>query len=350
LADPPLAYPYGVQGLPSAGGARLAIVAEVERLRDTLDAISDLALAEGVFQVTQGNYERAGAMLKSISEGHAPPEPEISRTPRGGAAVNHRIAIHFETGAVQSPWNVPATPRSLAAPGLNKWLGDRIGSEGSLQFSVGYELDDTVVAVSLANLELQPIDLIFLIGDEAGAVEGTRQVNDLTELEVRIDHAYRLARKAADPEFDSSGRTTIRFMSREGFTAGDARTFFELLPLLRSLRNLVTTSRPLGADDYVLPTEANTNPTAGNNVKGWDLPALQQTLDDAALSLDGALGDLQALLATVPPNALASDPAEAPDLSGVDYDGLRSALIRLSGFGLPSAFPKNALLPELPSG
>ena len=78
----------------------------------TLDAIADLSLAEGVFQVTQGNYDRAGAMLKAISEGHAPPEPEIIRTPRGGAVVNHRMAIHLETGAVASPWGVPATPRA----------------------------------------------------------------------------------------------------------------------------------------------------------------------------------------------------------------------------------------------
>ena len=46
-----------------------AIITEVERLKETLDAIADLSLAEGVFQVTQGNYERAGAMLKALSEG-----------------------------------------------------------------------------------------------------------------------------------------------------------------------------------------------------------------------------------------------------------------------------------------
>jgi hypothetical protein len=255
-------------------------------------------------------------MLKSISEGHAPPEPEISRTPRGGAVVHHRIALHFETGAVQSPWSVPATPRSLAVPGLNKWLGDRIGAQGSLHFSVRYDLDDTVMAVSLADLALQPIDLVLLTGEPAG---------ELTELEARIDHQYRRARKAADPNFDPSGRATIEFMSRAGFPAGDARTFFELLPLLRGLRNLVTTSRALGADDYVLPNEQTTDPAAGN-VKRWDLDALQQTLDAASASLSDALDAL-------PPG---SDPG------GVDEEGLRNALIRLSLFGLPGAFPNNA--------
>lgn len=347
LADPPLPYPFGVE-LPADlnDGARQAIIVEVERLQVTLDAIADLSLAEGVFQVTQGNYERAGAMLKSISEGHAPPEPEIIRTPRGGAVVNLKVAVHLDTGDVPSPWSAPATPRSVAAPGLNKWLGDRIGAEGSLQFSVSYDLDGTTTPVSIADLELHPIDLVHLIGDQAGAIEGTRQVNDLTELEVRIDHAYRLKRKA-DLAFDPSGQTTIQFMSRAGFPDGSVRTFFELLPLLRSLRNLVTTCRPLGADDYVLSSEENTDPASAGNVKRWDLQVLKDALDFAAGSLNGALAALEALLNDVPPGALNEDPNEAPDLSGVDYDGLTSALIRLSHFGLPGAFPKRALLPEL---
>src|SRR5688500_876975 len=116
----PLGYPYGVDPLPAEGSeAANAIVAEVERLKETLDAIADLSLAEGVFQVTQGNYGRAGAMLKALSEGTSPPDPEIVNTPRSGAAVNHKLTVHFETGVVPSPWSVNEPPRSLAAPGLN---------------------------------------------------------------------------------------------------------------------------------------------------------------------------------------------------------------------------------------
>ena len=345
LQDPPLPYPFGVEGLPADpnNGASQAIIAEVERLEDTLDSIADLSLAEGVFQVTQGNYERAGAMLKALSEGNAPPEPEIVRTPRSGAVVNHRLAVHFETDDVVSPWGGLATPKSLAAPGLNKWLGHLIGMPDSLQFSVSYDLDETITVISLAELGLQPIDLIYLIGDQAGAIEGTQQANDLTELEARIDYAFRLKRKTA------SGRATIHFMSREGFPESEPpiRTFFELLPLLRNLRKLVTSCRPLGADDYMLPSEESTDPNAGENPKCWDLPALKQALDQAAAPLIPILEDLGALIASIPPNALSKDPAEAGDLSGVDYDSLRSNLVQLSYFGLPGAFPKHALLPEL---
>ena len=350
LSNPPLPYPYGVEGLPldPNDAARQAIIAEVERLQVTLDAISDLSLAEGVFQVTQGNYDRAGAMLKAISEGHAPPEPEIIRTPRGGAVVNHRVAIHLETGAVASPWDVPSTPRETAAPGVNKWLGDRIGALDSLQFNVAYDLDGSTLPVPLSALQLQPIDLVYLIGDEVGTVENGRQINDLTELELRIDHAYRRARAGADPNFNASGQATILFMNRDGFPDG-ARSLFELLPLLRALRTLVTTCRAIGADDYALPSEQNTDPATAGSIKRWDLQRLLNTVNAAAGTLKTSLDQLKGVLDTVPAGALNEIPADTPDLSVVDYEALRSALIRLANCGLVGAFPKHAVLPSLPA-
>src|SRR4030095_333146 len=94
LAELPLAYPYGVEGLPDAASpAGRAIRTEVDRLASSLDSIADLALAEGVYQVVQGNYERAGAVLKALSEGSALPEPQIARPPRSGVAVHTKLAV-----------------------------------------------------------------------------------------------------------------------------------------------------------------------------------------------------------------------------------------------------------------
>lgn len=347
LSSPSLAYPFGVEGLPAdpTTGAGLALVKEVENLRVTLDAISDLSLAEGVFQVTQGNYERAGAMLKAMSEGHAPPEPEIINTPRGGAVVNHRIAIHFDAGDVASPWGALSTPRSRAVPGLNKWLADRIGPPDSIRFTVTYDLDNIALPVMLSDLGLQPIDLIYLVSDEAGAMEGTRQINDVTELERRIDRAYRLARRGADPGFDSSGRTTILFMNRDGFPP-HVRSWFEILPLLRTLRQIVTTCRPLGAGDYQLPSEQTTDPAMAGNVPGWNLQQMTDTLEETGVVLQQALDELQAVLDDVPPGALNEDANAVPDLSLVDYAALVDGLIRVAQFGVTGAFPKVPFPPE----
>jgi hypothetical protein len=350
LSNPPLAYPYGVEGLPAdpASGAGRAIVTEVGNLGVTLDAIADLTLAEGVFQMTQGNYERAGATLKAMSEGHAPPEPEIINTPRGAAVVNHRITIHLQTGSVTSPWGGPETPRSLAVPGLNRWLGERIGPPQSVRFTVTYDRDGDTRPVALSDLGLQSIDLIYLVGDEAGAMEGKRQINDLTELEVRIDRAYRVARKATDPGFDATGRTTILFMNRDGFPP-DVRSWFELLPLLRTLRRIVTTCRPLGAGDYQLSSEQDTDPALGGNVPGWDLQQMKDTLDVAGGMLQSRLIPLEAVLDDVPEGALNEDPAEVPDLDDVDYDGLIDALLGVADFGVTNAFPKHPFAPEVAS-
>lgn len=349
--QPPLKYPFDVVGLPTdeTSPEAKAIITEVERLKETLDAIADLSLAEGVFQVTQGNYERAGAMLKSLTEGTSPPDPEIVSTPRGGAVVNHKVTVHFEPGDVASPWGGTPTPKSLAVSGLNKWLGELIGLPDSLQFSVHYDLDNSDTAVLLADLVLQPIDLIYLIGNQAGAVDGPQQINDLTELEARIDFAFRLKRKGTNPSFDPSGRATINFMSRAGFESSTtpSRTLFELLPLLRNLRKIVTSSRPLGADDYTLPSEEKTDPNAAENPKRWNLIAIQKSFDDAALALNDSLETLEDITATFPPNALSKDPVEAGDLSGIDYPGLIAALFALAYFSLPGAFPKSLFLPAV---
>lgn len=350
LTKPPLAYPYGVEGLPADAtrGAGLAIVKEVENLALTLDAISDLTLAEGVFQVTQGNSERAGATLKAMSEGHAPPEMEIVNTPRGGAVVHHRVAVHFRTGAVASAWIVPATPRSRAVPGLNQWLGERIGPPESVQFTVTCDRDGDTRRIALSELGLQPVDLVYLVKDEAGGMEGARQVNDASELEARIDRAYRVARLADDPTFDGGGRTNIRFMDRAGFAA-DVRSWFEVLPLMRTLRRVVTTCRPLGAADYQLPSEQTSDPSLAGNLPGWDLQQMKETLDAAGAELQPRLDALQAVLDDVPDGALDEDPAEVADLEGVDYAALIDALIGVADFGVSDAFPKQPLPPQAAS-
>src|SRR5690606_1813395 len=56
-------YPFGlpaIYNLPAADGNQAnAINDEVKRIADILDAISDLVISEQVYQVVQGNFERA---------------------------------------------------------------------------------------------------------------------------------------------------------------------------------------------------------------------------------------------------------------------------------------------------
>ena len=67
-----------IDGVPASGADLALVTAELDALCDTVDAISDLTLAESVHHVTLGNPSRAGAVLDALSRGELPP-PEIRR-------------------------------------------------------------------------------------------------------------------------------------------------------------------------------------------------------------------------------------------------------------------------------
>ena len=226
-----------------------------------------------------------------MSEGQAPPEPEIADTPRGGAVVNHRIAIHFaHRRRRERRGSVPDDAAlAVAVPGLNKWLGDRIGPPDSLQFSVHYDLDGDTRPSPLAELGAAA-DRSRLSRRRRSRRHGRHAPGQrrLTELEVRIDHAYRVARVAARSRTSiPRGRTTILFMSRDGFPRRDVRTLFEMLPLLRTLRDLVTTCRPLGAGDYRPADGTEHRPGGGRQPDGLGSRGVGPDAGDAA---SGAAG------------------------------------------------------------
>ena len=54
-------YPFGIDGLPTEQAKANAIQAEIVRLEETLDAISDLMMAESVHQAVQSNIDLRGA-------------------------------------------------------------------------------------------------------------------------------------------------------------------------------------------------------------------------------------------------------------------------------------------------
>src|SRR5258706_10619539 len=96
-----------------------AITDQATALRDLYDALSDLALAEGVHQAVQGNFDRIASTLNAYTTGHFPPEPEVVQTPPAGIGLTHRIAVHFQAGLGTPP---NATPRSTTEPALDAWL------------------------------------------------------------------------------------------------------------------------------------------------------------------------------------------------------------------------------------
>lgn len=332
LKEPKLEYPYNITGLPpietqdAQEKAHIAAIqAEVARMADSLDAIADLALAEGVYQVAQGNLDRAGSILKAMTQGENPPDPEIVRTPRTGAAITQRVALHLPIGENANRWPGPTIPRAIVEPGLNAWLGDLLPNPDKITYTVSLA-GGPQLKQNLAALRLQPIDLVYMIGDDLAG--------ETTELESRIIFENR--RQGIDDNLE----VRLNFMVEPENPL--LVNLFELLPLLRALRRFVTSSRPLGARDYQLPSETSVDFTENPNpleIISNALKSAEELERRVGTALSAFRKEIEEKLkAAIPPNGEDGQ----PDANQANADNLRVALRTLSDFGVPDAFPLSA--------
>jgi hypothetical protein len=319
LREPKLPYPYDVPGLPPDPNSPQAasIQKEVTRLGDSLDAVADLLLAESVYHLAQGNFERSGASLQTLAEGGMPPDPEIAKTPRSGAAIQQRVTLHLNPMAAAGFWPGTPTQRARVEPGLNRWLGERLPAPARITFQVSLG-GNAPVEQNLSGLGLQLVDLVLLTGDELSGQE--------TELEKRLAYQIRRAQN------NDSLEIKFEFMAKPASLG--AFNLFELLPLLKCLRGLVATARPLSAIDLSLLSEVHTDPAKNLNPQGYDLSDLNTRLQSASSQFDAAV---TALATAVPVDA-----QQKPVLSSIHPDVVHSALLGLGNFGLPDAVPVSA--------
>jgi hypothetical protein len=246
-------YPFGKpEILPSDADPtqKLAIDAEVDRILDIHDAVSDLAIAESVHQAVQGNYDRAAATLDTYSKGNFPPEPDVVQTPRSGITLTHRVGLHLRVGLAPDS---TASPRTQAEPALNQWLAQILPPPDRVACKVTYydpitdkPILDPATALPLArtvtqqNLQLQPIDLLYLLR--------TDRESAMTELDDRII-LYVTRTFAPRPDILLKIQYTERLADNE-------ISFFELAPMMHSLRSLILRSRPLKSSDITLQNQA----------------------------------------------------------------------------------------------
>jgi hypothetical protein len=318
-------YPYGVTELPSSGSSEgQAILAELERIIDSLDAIGDLALSEGVFQVAQGNFTRASAALDAVSKGGYPSDPEIVQTPRSGTALTHRVMLNFHDGTpTANPWaGVSMSPRAETEPRLNHWLGSLIGDPADIRCTVHYTdpatASDMEGEVTLRNLDLQPID--FVLGTSHDLA------SEATDLENRIAYFVRLAE--ALPQ---DVQLRIDFIERQSTWDLTVKTFFEILALVNPLREIITSCRALTADDFVAPSEAASG--ASNDRLGYQIGELRTRITAARDALQTVRNTLETKRAA----------AAASTFTSTDLDGLREALFGATGLGIQGTIPVSVI-------
>ena len=247
-------YPYALDlpslsdftgpGLPSAAAIGDLVDAAVAKMRSVADAVSDLAVAEGVYQVVRGNHDKAAGSMDAFSKGTYPPSVEVAATPRSGRALTHRIGLHLAAGLTPGAGGL-TNPREQGEPALARWLAAQLPDPASVKARVSWSKPDgttDTLTVSMQQLGLAAADLFYLV-DAAGA----RDMAAFDEL--LIDHAQ--ARGLPAPRDDAQFSIEYRLPGVVG------TTLFETAPLIRALRGLVLGARPLRATDLELNNEAS---------------------------------------------------------------------------------------------
>jgi hypothetical protein len=310
-------YPFGVAGLPPALVAEAAAIdAEANALLDAYDAVADLALAEGVHQAVQGNFDRVAATLDAYASGTFPPDPGVVQTPVSGIGLTHRVALQLTPG-LTAP--AGATPRAVAEPGLDAWLAGVLPDLGEIGCTVVWS--DPVGAgarsqdVTLADLGLRPLDMLELLKPD--------DVQALAELDDRI---LRFVLATASPRPDAA--LEIRYRSAPSHKL----SVFEVSALMRSLRTLVQGARPLRATDAMLARDAA--PEHDDAVF-----ADRARVAGPKAQLDALWTDTDVFVTTLQP--LVADPTanRAALIAGVDgfLDEAVDLLERAARFGLPGS-------------
>jgi hypothetical protein len=132
-----------------------------EGVADDLDALGDTLLAEGVFQLAQGNMARAAATMDFLAG--APvgvPEPEVVRTPRTAQSRQVRLVAVLPSEVESIAW--PETPRGAADPRLAAWAASIIPKPDLIHIAASHSPVSgaaTVVETTLATLNAHALTM-----------------------------------------------------------------------------------------------------------------------------------------------------------------------------------------------
>ncbi|GIF53171.1 hypothetical protein DFJ67_5998 [Asanoa ferruginea] len=295
----------------SADGA--ALDGLIEALRESVDALGDLLVAESVHQLVNGNPAGAGGALDALAGGDVPaPDPDVLRTPRAGIGVTHRLLVALPDSA---PAGWADRPASLAQPRLNAWVATLLPGPDAIRWRTG--AGDTY---SVADLGLCPLDLLYLAQEPADGDTDTSDRDARSELERLLAH--------------HAGWTADLVLDRAADWTAEVLSVPEALELCAAARAVVTGARPATADDLAGPRGLRGDPDV-------DLTGTASAATDAVAALTDALDRLRAPfegLLDLPAHLDLADPVLASGLPA-DPAAVRAVLVELTGYRIERAAP-----------
>ncbi|MFL6130486.1 MAG: hypothetical protein ACJ73E_15670, partial [Mycobacteriales bacterium] len=287
-----------------------AIAAAIDDLRDAVDAVGDVLVADAVHQAVTGSPAAAGGSLDVLAGAEVPPpEPEVTRTPRGGIGISHRVLLTLPEPAVVpelANW-AAGRPRALAEPRLNAWAAAVLGDPAAVRWRAAWPEAGVQREYTLADVGLCPLDVLALAASPVADAAET----PATRPDARTDAERLLARYAAtDPPAGAAGPLLLDLRPDPGWPAR-ALAVPELFTVAAAAGELVGGARAATSADLAGPR--GLRPSAA-----VDLTDVTTAAEDAANGLATAVADLRA--ATGP-------------------EAVRGALADLAGYGLPHAAP-----------
>ena len=277
------------------------VARELDELDRAADAVADVLVAEGVFQLTQGNRARAAAALDAAAGTSAAlPDPEFIRTPRSGVSQTHRVVVLFPAPSARpgttarwraeprvATWTAQLLPRAQDVRVTGRWIDVKGEPVGNI---------DQPLASLVQNLE--PIDLLYSVsGAERDAGGELSEFLRFRLLETRPSKVP----ADAVPVLQASD-------------AKNAISLAEFGEIARALRELIRAARPITPADLSVAGEVP-----------------QAPIDDVAPRVDEAIAALTSVRDRLA-RAAAAQPPEPAALSRELFAAFR--------FGIPGAVPR----------
>lgn len=226
----------------------------LEDLNATLDAVSDVLVAEAVHQIVHGNLDRGTAALDALDRQGPPPDPEFVRTPRSGVGVANRILVSLVDEPVANGWPSGGDLRADAEPRLNAWVARLFGDPTRFRFAAevvegsdeGVPVVVEMVESSLDRLGISPLSVVW-----AAAEGGADRVSELVE---------RIAHDLTEQVATTNDGLELRILDGDRAIPGwpaDTVGLASLHSLAEGIRTFVTSARPSRPTDFVDPNSSD---------------------------------------------------------------------------------------------
>ena len=298
-----------------------ALTAIMGSLDDMIDGLGDALTAESAYQMVRGNTSRTSSTLAAIAQGDAPPpELEVTRTPRSGTSITHRVLLLMSGPNVNTPgWlGVDGAVRGAADKMLNFWVFKLFGDGTKIRCTVE-RVDDATGAVAetrsfpLSELEITPLDVVY----DVEATTRAAQESEITLSEVEQRVLYHAKHKAGG--FDPLATLRLQHARPANLAAGEV-TLFDVLEQARDIRRLLRAARGADPEDLNPPERI-----AQGTIDLVDLDARVVKGENALNAAHKALANLIARVSTT-----------------TTAEMLRTALLKLGSFSIAPAIPVSA--------